>query len=426
MSELIAAAHARSGRVNCRPFGRNEGVHGLSASMNFRPGAMKTPDGRLWFATAQGVVSIDPSRMARELPPVPVLIEEVRVNGVPQQTGPTLRVSAGAQRVDFRFAALSYTAPESVALRHRLDGIDREWVETSRDRRASYASLPAGSYRLRVTASNSAGQWNKTETTLVIVVVPAWWETLAFRIVLSVVAAALIALIARHLARRGLQRRFQRLERENALEKERSRIARDLHDDLGASLTEVSLIAEALTETGPPEMATQLQRLASRTRRLSTDLSSIIWTMNTTNTTLDRFAAFVRRYAERLFRYTTTRCLVTGVDGIPAIPVEPHLQHQLLAVTKEALNNILRHAHATETQIDLRCDGTTFEISIRDNGVGFNPEAAAEAAGNGLRNMRSRAADLRGELEIAASPGGGTILTLRIALASCRSPLPSP
>ncbi len=417
-ADLLATAHGRAERITSHAFGRNEGLSGFSALANYSPAAVKTHDGRLWFATAQGAVAIDPSRLAEDLPPPPVLIDEVLVDGARVPAGAPIRVPSGQHRVEFRFVALSYTAPEAVILRHQLDGVDQHWVDTGSDRKASYTRLPPDTYRLRVIACNSAGRWNTTGASLTLTVVPAWWETLTFRVLAAVLLTAATALIARKIAQRRFQQRLQRLERENALEKERARIARDLHDDLGASLTEVGLLADSLVEAAPSELAPQLSGLAWRTRRLATDLSGIIWTMNASNTTLDRLAGFLRRYAERLFRYTGTRCLVTGVESIPAIPLPPDPQHQLLAVAKEALNNTLKHARATEACIDLRYAQGCFELSIRDNGIGFTLDPATAASGNGLRNMRSRLTELGGTFEIVSSPGAGTRVTCRVPCAA--------
>jgi signal transduction histidine kinase len=244
-------------------------------------------------------------------------------------------------------------------------------------------------------------------------VVPAWWERWYFQVGVSVLLLGLTAWLARTFVQRRLESKLRRLEQEHALEKERTRIARDLHDDLGGSLTAVGLLADRLVKAAPPELTPQLSGLASLTKRLATDLSGIVWTMGASNSSLDRLAEFLRRYGERLFRNTGVNCVTHGVEKIPPVPLAPDPQHQLLAAAKEALTNILKHGRATEARIDLSYAGEVFEIRIVDNGTGFELDATAQRRGNGLRNMRSRLEEIGGSYQIVSAPGRGTQVILR-------------
>lgn len=414
-SELLAAASGGSERVASHMFGRNQGLSGLTPTPNYQPAAHKARDGKLWFATTQGAVAIDPTRLPHDLPAPPVLIDEVRLDEHLLPAG-ALRVPSGQHRIEFRFAALSYTAPEDVLLRHQLEGADRQWTDTGSDRAASYTNLPAGDYRLRVIARNSAGRWNAAGVTLAFTVVPAWWETWAFRAGAILLLTALTAWLARTVAQRRLRERLQRVEQEHALEKERVRIARDLHDDLGASLTEVGLLADRLVDTPAADLAPQLASLAWRTRRLSTDLSGIVWSMSPRNGTLNRLGEFIRQYAQRLFRGLPIRCTVRGADGLPTLPLAPDFQHQLIAATKEALNNVLKHSRASEVTIELRYLEGCFEITIDDNGKGFTVVDATGTDGNGLRNIRARIEEIGGTVKIASAPAQGARILLRLPL----------
>jgi signal transduction histidine kinase/ligand-binding sensor domain-containing protein len=414
-SELLDAARGGGERVASHMFGRNQGLTGLSPTANYHPAARKARDGKLWFATSQGAVAIDPARLPRDLPPPPLLIDEVRLDGRLLPPG-AMQVPSGQHRVEFRFAALSYTSPEDVMLRHQLEGADRQWTDTGTDRSASYTNLSPGNYRLRVIARNSTGRWNTTGATLAFTVVPAWWETWAFRASAFAVITALTAWLARTIAQRRLRERLQRVEQEHALEKERVRIARDLHDDLGASLTEVGLLADRLVDLPAADLAPQLTSLAWRTRRLSTDLSGIVWTMSPRNSTLDRLGEFIRQYAQRLFRGLPIQCSVRGADSLPPLRLAPDFQHQLIAATKEALNNVLKHSRASETIVELRYHAGCFEIVVSDNGGGFSIVSASGLDGNGLRNIRARIEEIGGEVEIASGTGEGTRVTLRLPL----------
>jgi signal transduction histidine kinase len=153
--------------------------------------------------------------------------------------------------------------------------------------------------------------------------------------------------------------------------------------------------------------------LAWRTRRLATDLSGIVWTMNASNASLDQFAHFIQRYAERIFRSTGTLCVIAGVEGIPSVPLAPDLQHHLLAIAKESMNNILKHAHAKEARLELRYAEGIFQVSASDNGVGFAVDQA-EYDGNGLRNMQARTKEIGGTFKVTSAPGAGSTVLIRI------------
>lgn len=415
-SELLAAARGSPDGIVSHVFGRNWGLVGLNPTPNYQPAAAKGRDGRLWFATSQGAVVVEPAKLPKNLPPPPVLVDEVQLDGSSLSATAPLRIPSGRHRVEFRFAALSYTAPENVVLRHRLEGVDQLWIETGSDRMASYTNLAPGDYRLRVMARNSTGRWNTEGATLALTVVPAWWETTGFRVSGLLLLTALTAWLARTIAQHRLRQRLRRLQQEHALEKERVRIARDLHDDLGASLTELGLLAERLVGTPVPELPPQLAGLARRTQRLSTELSGIVWTMSPRNCTLDRLAEFIRSYAQRVLHGTPINCNFKGGEDFPPLPLAPDLQHQLIAAVKETLNNVLKHSRATEAVVELRYREGRFEIHLSDNGRGFSTAAAGEADGNGLRNIRTRIDEIGGEVVIASAVGNGTKMIIRVPL----------
>lgn len=415
-NELVKVAHTPSKHVSSFIVGRNHGLAGLNPTANYQPAACRASDGKLWFATAQGALVVDPEKLTREPPPPPVVIDEVLLNGLRVSAVLPLRIPSGKQRLELRLSALSYTAPEHVRLRHRLEGIDSQWVDTSSDRIITYTSLPPGDYQLHVIARNSTGRWSTTETTLAIAVVPAWWETVSFRMLTLALLIGLTAWGVRLIGHRRLRRKLKRLEQEHTLEKERVRIARDLHDELGAGLTEVGMMAERIGTTSSDQAAGALTDLAWRTRRLSTELSGIVWALNSHNSTLNRLADFVRQYTLRLFNGLSINCVIKNGDHLPLLPVAPDAQHHLIAATKEALNNVLKHSRATEVSVELQYQNDWFEIIINDNGRGFMVNEARELDGNGLRNIQSRIAEIGGDVAISSEPNRGTRVTLRVKL----------
>jgi signal transduction histidine kinase/ligand-binding sensor domain-containing protein len=415
--ELLVAAHDKSRRVAASRYGPEQGLRGFSPTPNFSPGVIKSSVGHLWFSSTQGVVEVDTSQTSRAAHPLPVHLDVVRWGGeVSSRRDQIIEFPAGRHRVDFELVVLSYADPENVVIEHRLKGFDRDWVDTGIDRTATYTNLPPGAYQLHARVRTIAGNWSEKEKLISLVIVPAWWDRLSTQIVAAAALLGLVASVVRVVAQKRLRARLNLLVQQHALEKERSRIARDLHDELGAGLTEVGMLADRLAPGAPPHLAPELSGLAWRTRKLATDLSGIVWTMNAGHTALDHFAGFLRRYAERLFRNTGTRCVTAGVEQIPSVPLPPGVQHQLLATAKEALNNVLRHARASEVRIGLSFVDHVFELQIDDNGIGSVVRSVDEGDGNGLKNMRARIQEIGGTFEFLSTEGRGTRVRFRLQL----------
>lgn len=413
VADLLAVADGRQHRVNALTFGAGEGMRGASTLNGFQPAAWKARDGRLWFTTHEGVFGIDPDASQPSSQPPRVYIDEVFVDQRQVAAAAALRLQPGDQQVEFRFTALNFSAPEKVMLRHRLEGYDFGWVE-SNQHAASYARLPPGSYTLRVSAATQGGPWSEHGATLALTVLPAWWQTWWFRGGVLLAFAALVGGFVRFWSHRRLRSRLLRLEHEHALEKERARIARDLHDDLGGGLTQIGLLADRLKrQAAEAALKPALAQLAWRTRQLAGDLESIVWTVSPKNNTLDRLAAFVAQYARGFFRDTAIECVVQGEETVPPVPVSPEAQHHLLAILKEALNNVLKHACAKSVTVTMSAGDGELMLRIVDDGAGFDPAAAEHSERNGLSNMKARVADLGGALNFSSGKGRGTELVLR-------------
>lgn len=414
VADLLAVASGRETRVMPTTLGAEEGMRGASALNGFQPSVWKARDGRLWFTTHEGIFGVDPKASLPSATPPRVFIDEIIVDQRVVKPTDALRLKPRDQQVEFRFATPNFSAPEKIRVRHRLEGYDFGWIENDGQRGANYSRLPPGNYTLRVAASQQGGRWAEPGVALAFTVLPAWWQTWWARGGFLAGFAGLVGWFVRFWSHRRLRSRLQRLEHEHALEKERARIARDLHDDLGGSLTQIGLLADRLKRQGvEPVLQPALAQLAWRTRRLSGDLESIVWTVSPKNNTLDRLAAFIAQYARGFFRDTAVECVVRGEEEIPARPVTPEAQHHLLAILKEALNNVLKHAQAKNVAVTMSVESAEFVLRIADDGAGFDLAVAEFSERNGLNNMRARATDLGSRLEINSAAGRGTEIILR-------------
>jgi signal transduction histidine kinase/ligand-binding sensor domain-containing protein len=421
-SELLECALGRIPRIAPVVFGKADGLSGFSAAANYQPSTWKARDGRLWFATRKGLVTTRPDPGERAQKPPPVFVEAFGADG--RMIDPAHGVTrSSARRLEFRYTAPTFTSPEKVQFRHRLDGLDTDWTEAEAQRVVTYSQLPPGRYALRVTASNRDLLWSSEEAVFAFEVSPQWWQTWWARACAALLGVVLVAGAARFWSHRRLRARVAELEARRRLEAERSRIARDLHDSLGASLTQAGMLADEICEDSltPSEMREHTAELGNRVRLIARDLDAAVWAVSPKNDTLASLSAYLSQFALEFFRDTPTRCRVEIADDIPRVPLSPEARHHLFLTAREAMNNILKHARAGEVHLSASARDGIFELRIADDGEGFSVGAEAEGR-HGLRNMQARVDEIGGTFEINSSHEGTVIhVTLPIHSSATKS-----
>jgi ligand-binding sensor domain-containing protein/signal transduction histidine kinase len=409
--------------------------------------ALGAPDGSLWFATSEGVLSVDPKQSQTESSALPVYVESVSFGSRPPisilhagpwsaaaPTNAVLDVRGDLASLDVQFTALNFSAPDKVRFRHKLEGTDTDWEEGTA-RSAHYSHLPFGHYRFRVAARYADGAWQETPASFTFDK-PAPLYLRSGAIVLygigavGLVTSWAIALV-RVVSHRRLRRALARLEQQQALERERMRIARDMHDEMGSKLTKISFLSEhAKVEAGATgALSGKIESIAETSRELLQAMDEIVWVVNPQNDNLEQLAAYLGHYAVEYFQTTSIECDLRLPPAIPQHALSSEARHNLFLAFEEALNNALKHSGATAVKIEMVANLPEFEIQITDNGRGFTVPPASDSngapgpsagtrAGYGLKNMRQRLHDIGGECLIRspATAQGGTTVSMRIHL----------
>ena len=413
------AAHRRKAATWLQ-LDRSDGLLTRECTGGFQPAAWRGADGELRFPTVNGLVCIRPAQLATNAVPPPVIIEECRANdrglsvgGGSVETGP------GRSRLEFRYTGLSFAAPERVRFRTLLEGLEAAWREVGTQRVTAYEAVPPGRYRFRVQAANNDGLWSEMGAALWVTVRPHIWETLWFQVLAAALAAAGAAGLGWGIARGRMRRRLARIELRSARETERARIARDLHDDLGASLTEISMLAALAAEEHAPVAALRepLQQIAGKAQSLVGALDEIVWAVNPRHDTLASLADYLAAFAAEFLAATGLALRLDVARDLPPLALEAERRHGLFLAVREALHNAVKHSGAREVWLRLRLDAGALLITVEDHGRGFDPATAA--AGDGLRNLRERLAALGGDCLIDSIDGAGTRVHLRL-------PIPTP
>ena len=428
-AELNRCADGETARVPFLTFGINDGLPTLECSEGMQSAGGKTADGRLWFPTAKGLVAVDPTDVKMNRLPPPVRIEEMRVDDKKFGDGSDarpLKVPPGRHRIEFEYTGLCFVAPEKVQFKCRLNNFESEWTDVGTKRVAVYNYLPPGKYSFQVTACNNDGVWNETGARLAFEVLPYFWQTTWFHVLGGVATTLAAGGVVWFDTRRRMRRRLEKLERERAMERERARIAQDIHDDLGASLTHIAMLSgSARGDLEMPESVVKiLNRIFDRTRELTRAMDEIVWAVNPRHDTLDSLANYLNRFAHDYLSAAEIRCRLDLPLHLPALPVTAEIRHNLFLGFKEALHNAVQHGAATEVRVDLKLEAEQLTLRVADDGRGFDSAAPVAghtlagriAHGNGLANMRRRLAEINGACAIHSEPGRGTTVTFTVPL----------
>ncbi len=397
-------------RINCISFGREDGLATEQCNGVAKPAGWKSRDGRLWFATIRGAVAVEPNVRINDQPP-PVVIGKIvvdqqvlRANGVGQPDAAVLTIPPGSGRIEIHYTALSLQAAEKNRFKYQLEGLDGDWVEATHQRIANYPNVPPGRYLFRVIACNNDGVWNATGAQLALRVLPHFWQTLWFRAALVAVSILLVAAFYR-----------TRVARLRALADLRIRIAQDLHDDVGSRLTRVAMVTELadreMPAGGPGK--SHIQNISRTVRDITRAMDEIVWTINPRNDSLENLANYIFHYAQEYFQDTGVRCRLDLPHDLPDRRVTTGERHNLFMAVKEALNNVLKHAGATEVRISLTHVQKRMMIVISDNGRGVSV-GLADPTGVGMLNMKQRLATIGGGFDLESNPSTGTTVTMRL------------
>jgi len=317
----------------------------------------------------------------------------------------------------FDFTALSYTAPENVRFRYQLEGFDSGWNDAGTQRSVSYSRLAAGTYLFRVMACNGSGVWNTRGATFAFTVAPFFWHTWWFDLAALAIFTTLVVAVVRYISFRRLRDRLRRLEQQAALDKERARIARDIHDDIGGRLTEVELLIESANRTPRERWNGQMHRISATVRQMGESLDEIVWAVNPRHDTLPHLMDYLGQYAIQFFQAADIRCRVDFPDDLPPQAIPPEARHHLFLAVKEALNNVVRHARATEVWLRVAIDNDRLQLVVEDNGRGFDGVPDHFTA-DGLLNMRRRMEELDGGFRVESRTDAGTRVSFTLPLSA--------
>lgn len=436
-TELEDVMDGHKDSIRSLSYAQNDGLFSMEASSaNISPYVFPKPlrsrDGRLWFPLRKALAVVDPKILSEQFQPPPALLSQVIMDGqtvascggilMPPQTvnlaapHKLLRLPPAHRHLQFDFTAINLSAPENIRFRYQLVGFDNDWIDAGQDRTANYSRLPAGKYSFRVEAGLGDGPWSANPASFAFTVAPFFWQTWWFRIGILLLFTSSVIAIVRYISFQRFKAEMRLVEQRAALDKERTRIARDLHDDLGCSLNKVALTLDMTQrglEAGRP-LNGKIETCSTMVRQAAKSVDEIVWAINPRNDTLRYMVDYISQFAVEFLHAADISCRVDFPDNLPPRLVSPEARHNLFLIVKEALNNIARHAAASEVRLLVTATENQVIIVVEDNGRGFE-QVPDNSSSDGLRNMRQRMEEIGGQFQLESRPGAGTRITLTYA-----------
>jgi signal transduction histidine kinase/ligand-binding sensor domain-containing protein len=385
-------------------------------SNEFNSGAFyKAADGEMFFGGINGFNRFYPERITDD--PRPPLIKLISARMLDheidiQNAHPAI-YHYDENSFAFEVSAIKFERPDGVTYAYWLEGAEKNWVFDGAKKNFRYNNLASGHYKLWARAANSDGIWSRPELLYSFTILAPWWETWWFKTLAVIGLGGITIGTTRYISRQKLKKMLERSEKEREIEKMRSRISRDLHDDIGSGLSRIALISEnAVTEQDNPALKQQLEKLSHSSRELMESLGEIVWAMNPKHDDIESLMSYIRSYAYDYFNDTNIQCVIDfRYEGNETLTFNPETGRNIFLIVKEAMNNVLKYSNASVIVLALRFEQDYATLEICDNGCGL--DISKDKNGNGLINMKRRCEEAGGAFTLESNPGQGVKIRLR-------------
>lgn len=411
------------GNKSFRNFNEDDGLPGDEFN---RYQYMKMKNGELMFGGVNGYVLFNPTQILQKQPEVPIVFTGLSISNKPVDWkkdssilvapigySQSIILHPGQSMFTISFASLEFRNNQKKFYKYRLDGFDKTWTQPSTKNEATYTNLNPGSYTFYVTGTNSDGVWNKKGISIQVIILPYWYQTYWFKGAVVLLVVAGLYLLYRF--------RLQQLLKMQTL---RNRIASDLHDEIGSTLSSISLYGAAAKKmvAGNEAVTSILSKINANTTEMMEAMSDIVWAINTRNDGFDNLANRMRNFAVQLAEAKNIELHFTENKNLPSMPLDMVQRKNMYLIFKEAVNNAIKYAGCKNLWVLFENQNHLLKMTVKDDGSGFSATDSAHSnkksnlGGNGINNMKSRAAEIKGTLDIVSATGKGTEVILRVGL----------
>ena len=365
----------------------------------------RTTEGTFIFGGVNGASEFHPDSLADNPCLAPVVLTGFNIFDKPARLDKSIScteeitLSYKDNYFSFEFASLDYSTPDRNRYAYMLEGLDGDWTQSGTRHFAGYTHVDAGRYVFRVKGTNGDGVWNEEDTSIRIIITPPFWETWWFITLLVLAIGGTIAFVITNRVRQLL-----------AIERLRSKIAADLHDDIGAGLTEISIMGEVITQKLPHEarqmVLQETEKIGTTARGLVSSMSDIVWLVNPRRDSLYDLVSRLGDSFKETLNALNIQFRTENLESLKSIRLKMEYRQHLLLIFKEAINNSLKYSGCTEISLKVSLKGKKLDMRLVDDGTGFDVQDIQ--TGNGLKNMEDRASSIGGSLTIRSSANEGT------------------
>lgn len=381
---------------------------------------------RIWWGTGKGVASFNLNKGFKAFNPQSLSINYIEINGqffdfknfssdssfgtitfdsvaAFDNYPDKLSLSHSEDHLTFHFSAIDWSATDKIRYSYRMVGLNEKWSVPSEETIADYRNLGYGKYKFQVRAIGRSQNWTEPFT-YSFTIRPAWWQTWWFKTIIIISSLLTLLYISRLIYLYRLRKQRILLEKQLAIQYERQRISSEMHDDVGAGLSGIKLLAElAKTKITDEEAAAEIEKIHDSIGNVSANMKEVIWSLDSDNDNLENLVAFIQKQARRLLEHYPCQLNIMVPDTIPAKIINGSDRRNIYLLVKEAMHNIIKHSLADKVDLSLTCDKDLM-IIISDNGQGMNIEKKSNT-GNGMKNMRQRIRQLNGNFFIKNDKG---------------------
>ena len=399
---VTANGLCRYNPVNDRitPYGRKDGI--VLAEQTIATD-LRAADGNLLFAGGNALVVFNPNTYLNYRPPPDVTITDFRLFNqyLPADSLQSLpRVKLGPDQNSFSiyFSSISFVQRDKMTYYYKMEGVDKEWIQSDVSKLVSYSLLPPGRYTFKVYCETIEGIRSKGITQMSFTIMPPFWRTKWFISILLFLLA--LAIYAIH---------NLRVNRLLAVEKLRNRVARDLHDDMGSTLSTINILssmAKTKMSTDAVKTTEYLSKISDNSQRMMEAMDDIVWSIKPSNDSMQRVTARMREFATNVLEAKDMELHFSVAEDVHEVKLNMEARRDFFLVFKEAVNNAAKYSKAERVDVCIELQKRMLMLTVRDNGHGF--DVAKADGGNGLGNMQKRAESMNGRVRISSTPGEGT------------------
>ena len=414
--QLNKFAVGKIAKVNYQLFTKTEGM----LSDECQTLTMQTvlmQQSQLLAVTTSGISIISFANLAgKEIAPK-VFVDELRINSRTVPLDSSMSFIPGTENLEIHYSGISFDHGKNLSFYYKLTGLDDKWTNVGSRRAAYFTHLPPGKYTFNVKAETPQGTISILPASITFSIEPFLYQRIWFQILLAFLFIGAVAGTVRYISVRKLRLKLDKIEAQAALERERMRISKDMHDELGAELTKIGLLSEIAKNNfrnSQRNLEVDLDRITEASRDVAITMDEIVWAVNPKNDKIDKLCGYIASYVQEYFSLTDIHLTLRVPDTLPEVFMSADLRHNVFLVIKEAANNIVKHSKAKEVVFDARYFDNNLEFTLTDDGIGICDPV--DEFGNGLINMRKRIKDNGGYFEIKNNIPKGTFVKISVPL----------